>query len=1044
MPSVFEIAAKNYQESTPEDTKAAVGGSVFDVAESRMKGNVFDIAEQGGTKESSRSFVEESDVAGMEDAERPMIGQAIDRVTGALGASAVEVPAALATGALAYFPSSLAGSIAPIFGEDPDEWEQKVAEHLTYDPKLKESKDAMKPIHAIMEMAFKGAQVAGDKVRDETNDKNLGYATKKGIEGLIMATIGKVLGGVKAKVKPKVETKPLVSRESLAAELAETEGARKQEIVDTFPKRERPLEKLAKKEKDMFEEQFKAKETKPSEPVYEPKADVTRAGETTQPKIVSETPVESTKVTAKNQKISEFERPQELTPQQKDLVDWAKNEKFKAKEPDISYPSDVAPPGKAKSKPSSLVKDLDAPRTKKGLRPISNIIKDINEALGERGSVGKGKKTEGQKAAESRLKADIDSINSGKKIPGRKVGGVTRPFVWSNAAKIVQESPELQRRAIPEKGSGGGWVETPLRVFDELGPEMKELFFWQVKDATHKIARDLKEKHNPLVKKMFNGTTAKERARVTLYGIAQQKRGGEIVKRMGFETPELTLKEIKLYDSAREWFDKWHPIMVDTAKKSGTTIGKVENYIPFMHKESFLSKFGYDAFNADAAMMDNLYHSQVRTVPYKYAKARAKTGFMPVQLDLKKIVNDYSASSTRHQHLSPVISQLKETIRASGIEKTAPRSNAFLNNWLDFTANPILKSSFPRPVAKVLMRLNENAMFAVLSGSARSAEIQTSAVRGPLVEAGLKHTLDAIRENILEDVKAVKQGSATRAMQKSKVLLPRTYDALQYDFLQAVEGGKVRELHKIVAKAGMKPLSLLDMETAKVAWYASYKRATKDLKLSEKESIRYADDQVIRTQASGAPEDVAPIMRTVEGKTIGFLQTFAINEYQWLKKDILGIGNKTMTKADRLKKLSKFIVATSLINSFFEDVLGVNSPFPAPIHAYRDAKEQGLEGYDAAKQVGWEIVGAMPFLTALRYNTAPVGTPGLLAKQIIENRPIEFTGTVLGIPGTSQVKKSIRAANRKGTPYQIVVGKYLPKPKKQKKRKKIGGGMSGL
>ena len=1044
MPSVFEIAEKNYRKT------------VFDAAEKEVSSNVFDLAEKSaGSSEEKKTWMDREEMnavygSDFQEVDRSTITKVVDAIGGTLGAAAVEVPAALASGAAAYFPSALAGSLAPIFGEDPDEWEQKVAEYMTYDPKLKESKDAMKPIHAVMEFAFKGAQVAGDKVEEETGDKRLGYATKKGVEAIIMGVIGKFIGKANEARAPK-EVKPVVSRESLNAELAATETARKQDIVENFPKRERPLEKIARTERALEAERIAEERAKwqPKEPeptvVYEPGTDVVKSQTTIQPKVITEIPSESTKVIPKNKPISGFEAPQDLTPQQKTLIDWAKKEKWNPETSKTGMPLIKPSEEFAKSEmPKKVEARVDALREKKGLRSISDIAKDINTAIGERGSIEKGKRTKNQEEAIARIKADIDLINSGKKINGRKVNGVLRPFVWENASNIVKESPELKRRVIPEKGGGAGYMENPLRVFDELGPEMKELFYWQVKDASYKITKEMKEVQNPAIKEMFKDTSAVERARVTLYGLSKQKRGGEIVKRMGYEVPELTAKELKLYKKARKWFDEWHPILVDTAKKSGTTIGKVENYIPFMHKESFLSKFGYDSFNSDSAIMDNLYDVHNRTVPYRFAKARAKTGIMPVSLDLRRIVNDYAMSSTRHKHLSPVISQLKETMRHAGIEKTTPRTNAFLNNWLDFTANPILKSNFPRPVAKGLMILNENAMFAVLSAAVRSAVIQTSAARGPLVEAGLKYTLEAVYENIKEDVNAARMGNATRAMAKSKVLLPRTYEALQYDFLNAVSSGRVRELQKIAAKAGMKPLSLLDMETAKVTWYASYKKATKDLGMTEKEAIRYSDDQVIRTQASGSPEDVAPMMRTVEGKTIGFLQTFAINEYQWLKKDIFGVGNESMSNVDRIKKLTKLIVATSIINSFYEDVLGLNSPFPAPIHAYRDAKEAGKNDADAIKQVAWEMIGMLPLLTALRYNTAPVGTPGLLAKQIIEERPFEFAGTVIGVPGTSQAKKMIRTGKRGGTPYKVIMGAYIPKSKKKKKRKKIGGGLGAL
>lgn len=235
----------------------------------------------------------------------------------------------------------------------------------------------------------------------------------------------------------------------------------------------------------------------------------------------------------------------------------------------------------------------------------------------------------------------------------------------------------------------------------------------------------------------------------------------------------------------------------------------------------------------------------------------------------------------------------------------------------------------------------------------------------------------------------------------------------------------------------------LDFHTAKATWNGAYKKAKAEGK-GEIEARNYADDTVTRTQGSAMPSDMAPIQRTAGGKALTMFQTFVINQWGFLTKDVLGIKNASITNRQAVKKVMGFLVGATLFNMLYEDGFGVNSPLPTPIRAFGKAIEEG----DGIPSASWsatkEIAELIPvvgggmrygtgFMGATAEHAVDVGKKIAGAKQWTKPWP-ELIGKTLGVPGTSQAAKMIRIADKGGTPLDMLLGRY---PEKKKKRRVI-------
>jgi hypothetical protein len=329
-----------------------------------------------------------------------------------------------------------------------------------------------------------------------------------------------------------------------------------------------------------------------------------------------------------------------------------------------------------------------------------------------------------------------------------------------------------------------------------------------------------------------------------------------------------------------------------------------------------------------------------------------------------------------------------------------------------------------------MIMLNKNITTATLSTNLRSALIQPTALHNTYIAIGPKYTMKGAVD--------LMRGKGAEAIQKSKVLFNREFDI---DIKQTYEGvfGRIGSIKKAINDSwlGMKPLKYLDMQTATTTWLGAFEKAKEVYKMPEEKAIRYADDTVIRTQGSAAAHDLAPLQRIALGRFFSTFQSFVINNFNFLAKDVVGIKNPMMKPAESLHKVSRYVLGATIINTIFEEVLGINSPLPAPVRAAKKTYDKNGSEKEAAVSAMLELLQVVPGFGGLRYGSGVTGAgvdylkdvTNKLAEEAGEYRGKtkswgELAGKAMGIPGTGQVTKTTKILEKGGTMPEAILGRY--------------------
>ena len=621
-----------------------------------------------------------------------------------------------------------------------------------------------------------------------------------------------------------------------------------------------------------------------------------------------------------------------------------------------------------------------------------------------------------------------------------KSGGnpMQAPKVYQSELNVVKTMKELPQKPLK------GWLETPIRTFEQLGKRAKELFYDPIKDAEYSVALERKVVKQS-IRRLRKGISTKSSTRIGTFAISEQKGGMKRLGRMGIKKiPKLTETETAVYKSLRTDFESFYKRLNVARKEAGKDpFPKVDNYFTFMQDMTVMERLGFNPIFTKADTIANQF-IHLKTTPFRFAKMRGKQGLSRMELDAFDIYDKYSSSAIQHIHMSPKIAKGREMMLTFGSKKggnrwilkeNKPVAAKFLSDWLDFQAGQRPVTNIPPLIEKGLLALNKNLTYAILSANIRSALIQPSAILNTYTMIGPKYTFKGIASLLSPEKRSV-------AMSKSKHLLTRDYDVAVTDAMRAVRSGKIGKAKKAVGSAFLKPLQILDIETAKATWTGAYEMAKKELNLAENKAIRFADDMVTKTQASAAPSDIAPIQRTPVGKSLSLFQTFVINEWDFITKDILGIKNARVTNRQTFQRVVRYALGATLINSFYEDVLGINSPHPTPIRAFQESLERGDNLPSAAWEATKEIGEKIPIVGGgLRYGKGITGAGSEVVRDLLTQKTIkiENIAKAAGVPGTAQIAKTIRARKRGESPYGQIVGQYTKAYGKKKKLKKLKG-----
>jgi len=387
------------------------------------------------------------------------------------------------------------------------------------------------------------------------------------------------------------------------------------------------------------------------------------------------------------------------------------------------------------------------------------------------------------------------------------------------------------------------------------------------------------------------------------------------------------------------------------------------------------------------------------------------------------------------------------------VNPTAASEIGSWNNKLAGLSNLPLPPTFERIANKGM----QNLTVAQLFGNARTSAIQTVALFPTAVKHGYFNTAKGIAETIVRGKKA--------PIEKSSALETAIMDAAVNDMARVIAGTKrqkaVSAITEIAAKLIKWPDYLAREATFRTVWNQLEPLVRKG-KLTEKEAIRMADAEVIRTQGSGDPVELSPIQRNVIGKMATLWQTFTINHLNFIAKDVLGIKNPEANPKTTAARVLRYVGGMVALNALFEQFGGIQSPLPAPEQTLYNGLKNGDADAALLFKTLLEVSEAFPFGGSIKFGSNPVGplvehandiakavagssdynqdlldtaVNGKTEKARIRARTAlaEIVGKTLGVPGTAQAAKYVRGRARGESVPRSIFGR-IGKPTQKSKR----------
>jgi len=679
--------------------------------------------------------------------------------------------------------------------------------------------------------------------------------------------------------------------------------------------------------------------------------------------------------------------------------------------------------------------------------------------LGRKKLIGKEKPTANLKAQlefDEPQRPIMERIPGSKgpvEIAGSKQGG-TAP-VYTHELAGLENIKDLRFNPLRELID----LETPLRVFEKY-KVLKETLFDTYGESLTKMVDFNASLHDTvgnwkakLVETGHNVNKSSEK--IAGYLTERQEGGDAILRSMGKKMspkhrgfyPDLTDVEFAIVKEAREIYDLYYKRVNEARIMNGQSPMKYEqNYYTFMRNAGALEELGMSFLDTPAETI----HAKAGGPGFRYAikRKRAPGGIeIPIDLEFFNVFEKYGRDANRAISLGPTVAKGrtflepqrlptgeigkrgKPLTRTWDMNRTTPNLANYTKEWLDYISG--VKGDpkrGTRALNRLATKLNKNIGMSILSGNVRSALIQPTAIRGAYVHLGEAGMINALykflfdpksREFVRENLSAIKARNIDPH-------IDRIINAQLHAKTRGIRG-KISTAQAKVADVGIKPLQALDQWTAEVTGIGFYEQGLK-MGMDKKQAIRYANDGIIRTQASGAPGHISPVQRTPMGKLATLFQTFTINEWGWLKSDVAGIGAATKIGAKaRGARVMRTVFATAVMNAISEKVIGIRSPFPAVEWALKDAIDEGKTGEDLIWAVVKEGAEQLPIIGgSIRWSTpyraaAPIAgqtllqTPANVIGKVTGGRAdtinlydIESIMRIFGVPGLSQIMKTAR------------------------------------
>jgi hypothetical protein len=635
----------------------------------------------------------------------------------------------------------------------------------------------------------------------------------------------------------------------------------------------------------------------------------------------------------------------------------------------------------------------------------------------------------------------------------------TRNYKGQVVTKAPVMKPQAEAFANMFDITHQGKITNPIYTFKQLPPELQK-WYYDWREAESRVY-DRKKAIVDRIDMLSKGLSPKEMKQIGDYSIANQgkegsperTRGQEIVKALGLKPPKaLTQKQLELYKAGREVFDE----MLARTNEIRTAIGKnpirqIEDYFTFMRSFSMKERFAAKGVRRTNVILDELpdldhMHKSFEEARFPFTR-RSPVGSFAIERDYASVLKKYVSAAVRQQEVSPLMAEISETLRGFSTDNINPKTGrneyfnargsventaSFLADWSNHIGGVTPDTLNPK-LRFLLQTFNRNLAWSTLSGNMTSFLLQPASFANTIGQIGSYHTIKGISESVLPS-------NWKMALKESNVLKSMVMELDLGD-------GKMswRTPIKSGAELGMKPLQWLDSQ-ARVGTWLGAKEYGAARGLKGKELINFADDVVTTTQASTLAGDVAPLQRTTVGRTIGQFQTFMINDWNFMTRELFGrgggkplIAEKGALEAGTLRKTVRYALAAMLLNEVYK-AGNLRAPFPDIPGAVKAGMDEG----DNALQIGWAVAGEfaekLPFVGNIKYGK------GLLPpvvdtanKLLVESgkdvdkfleegetpiNTIEGTARLGGLPGTNALAKYLRAKERGEEGWNAAVGRY--------------------
>jgi len=643
----------------------------------------------------------------------------------------------------------------------------------------------------------------------------------------------------------------------------------------------------------------------------------------------------------------------------------------------------------------------------------------------------------------------------------------TFPAITSDAFKTVWG----QKKELIPTNWGKKYLaanEIRMRTAQRLG--VKELLYdkWEVKKAD--ASRELKSQKK-LIQELTKDLSSQERSDLSIVAHAREEGGIEVLAADGItHIPTLTSKLESKLQRMRELqdslYDRHNYNRVRTGQRS---IPYRENYYTWIRKENALKEAGIDRnLNTVKLTQMQAHSSKFNGTNFPFAKPRSLKA-IPIELDIFDNYLKYVERGLSELHTAPIAALAKELAdlkvgkknSSVGLAQHNPAMYKFLVEWSDEIngvdrISEMINGKFPG-VMKVYNGLMHNIVVATLFGNAGTFMKQPLALRGIWADTTTYDTLAGI-------LKTTKERSLREVgiSSKSNVLEIRKMDIALDELAKNVTSKGLKSKRDAAAMIAAWPMQILDGLTAEAGWNAGYSFAKRKLKYDDAKAFRYAEDLITRTQGIGVKGAVAPIQATAAFKFMTMFQTFQINDFNYLAHDILKIKNPDIGNFYQVRRVAKYFFAGALVNTLAQ-MAGLPTPFPSPFETFNEERSDGSAIGDATIAASREFAEVLPELGgSLKYQSNLAGpmaeflaalpdamggvnytlgwtleSLGVQAQSLdwynmtdkeklkVKLETGKVIGTMLGIPMTNQIVKSIRASSNGGDWFEVLYGVYV-------------------